>query len=204
LEYQVDELDPALRARFLEVQVVPDVKGWASWAREKGSVHSEIIQFVANSPEVFKDPIANPRAWTYASDLVKSWESSDDRDRSLLLTCLAGTVGNEWAAAFFGAYADSDQPLKAEDVLARYPNLRPVVKRWIDSTRLDLIQASLKVVKRHIQPQRVYDDLIADATRKRNLEMFFSELPADLKRQTQQWLKDRGFSGLRVPRGGTP
>jgi hypothetical protein len=202
LEYQVDELDPALRARFLEVQVVPDVRGWASWARENGSVHPTIIQFVENSPETFEDPTANPRAWTYASDLVKSWELSDDRDRGLLLTCLAGTIGNDWAAAFVGAYTACDQPFKAEDVLVRYPNLRQVVKQWIDSTRLDLIQASLKAVQRHIQPQRVYDDVIADSTRKRNLEMFFSDLPADLKRQTQRWLKDRGFSGLSVPRAG--
>lgn len=38
-EYLVDDLDPALTWRFVQVRVEADPTNWAAWARESGNIH---------------------------------------------------------------------------------------------------------------------------------------------------------------------
>ena len=74
-EYHVDLLDPAFLSRFLKAHVEPNIVEWIKWARSQGKVHAKVIEFVEQTPGVFKDPDANPRAWTYASNLLRQWEA---------------------------------------------------------------------------------------------------------------------------------
>ena len=101
--YLVDELDMALRSRFINVRVVAEVSMWLAWARSEG-VHPRVIDFVRNSPKIFNDPEANPRSWHYVSQFLGQWEKGR-RDQELLAGGLAGLVGDEWASAFIRTYA---------------------------------------------------------------------------------------------------
>lgn len=195
--YEVDEIDEALLARFLQVRVVPDVAQWTAWACREGNIHPKVIEFVESSPGIFDEPASNPRAWKYASDLLKTWESGE-RHQDLLATCLAGILGDKWAVAFVRVYADERKPLKASEIIDDYPVYRAAMRRWIDETHLDVVNASLEALKRHLQPQSAYNQVVGDKKEKGNVEMFFSDLPADLKAQAKNWLADRGFTGLKV------
>lgn len=203
-EYQVDLLDPALLSRFMKARVKPDIAEWTRWARTQGQVHPKVVEFVEQTPSVFEDPEANPRAWTYTSNLLRHWETGS-RDPDLIATALAGTVGEHWAVAFLQFYGvGSAHPLTAPQIVHGYMKHRPMVQRWLQAGQLDLVVASLELVKRHLQRQSDYEAASGDPEGRRNLEAFFSDLPGDLKRSLRAWLKDRGFARLRAPKKARP
>jgi AAA domain (dynein-related subfamily) len=194
--YGVEALDPALLSRFLQVKAVPDVGEWCQWARQHG-VHPAIVAFVEDSPGVFEDPSANPRAWASASQLLTAWEA-EGGEPALLAAALAGVLDETWAFGFIHTYSPDHRPLHPEAIVKNYPAHQAVVRRWIQQRRLDRVAASVELLKRHLQPQPVYTALIAEPACKRHVEQFFADLPAELQRQVRQWLGDRGFVGLAV------
>ncbi|MFH1480168.1 MAG: hypothetical protein ABIG67_02785, partial [Pseudomonadota bacterium] len=164
------------------------------------NVHKTIIEFVESSPGVFDDPESNPRAWKYASDILQTWELSD-RCPNLLSTSLAGVLGDKWALAFMQFYTQEQKPLSASDIFSHYPAHRAIMKNWTSNAKLDLVVASLEGLKRVLQRQQFYTTIVNDEKKKTHVETFFSDLPADMKRQLEDWLEDRGFEDLEVPKG---
>jgi hypothetical protein len=73
------------------------------------------------------------------------------------------------------------------------------MRRWIAQGHLDIVAASVASLKRHLQPQRTYEAVCRQVTHKANVEAFFSSLPAEMRRQVQEWLEERGFCELVVP-----
>jgi hypothetical protein len=203
-EYQVDLLDPALLSRFLRVRIEAAVTAWLEWARSRGNIHDRVAAFVEQAPDVFKDPDANPRAWTYASNLLRQWEAAA-QNQDLLATALAGVLGEQWAVAFLQFYGvGSARPLTASQIIHSYGAHRHMVRQWLRAGQLDLVVASLEVLKRHLQRQADYQAATDTPKNKRNLEQFFSDLPGDIKRLLRAWLKERGFDGLKVARKVRP
>lgn len=198
--YEVDELDPALLSRFLQLEVKAAVDKWADWARTTG-LHEKIIGFVEQSPGVFDSNEPSPRSWEYASRLLQTWEALPDQNRDLLVAALAGTLGDNWALAFMKFLVDASKPLSASEIIGDYPAHRATMKRWIAEAKLDLAAASLAALKRHLQPQRHYDRALKKSNQMRNIEEFLSDLPPDLQRQASAWLEQRGFSKLSVRLG---
>ncbi|QDU74641.1 AAA domain (dynein-related subfamily) [Bremerella volcania] len=199
-QYLVDELDDALTSRFVQVRIEPDSTAWATWARHPGNVHDKIVDFVEQSPGVFDDPQSNPRAWTYASNLLKSWEELRSGDDALAVA-LAGVVGETWAVAFLEYYGtNAARPLQPQEITEDYLTHRGQFLNWINDTRLDLVSASLDSLQKHLQRQRDYEAVAHDPEAKRNVEQFLFDLPPDLRRLARGWLKDRGFHELKVPR----
>lgn len=195
--YVVEDLDTALLARFLRVRVVPEVAVWVPWARASRQVHEAIVMFVEQSPGIFSDPAANPRAWCYASQLLTAWEAAPC-GTELLAAALAGVVGEKWALAFLRVYHGAPRPLTPHEILEAYPQHRALVRGWVRQGALDVVAASVERLTRHLQPQPVYDALLQEAQHKAHVETFLADLPADLRRQVQAWLDERGFTGLRV------
>lgn len=193
--YMVEELDPALRSRFLQIRVVPDVREWVRWARGQQRVHPKVIEFVEHSPGIFTDPHANPRAWVYASQFLSTWEKGQ-RNEEVITVALAGLLGDKWALAFLKVYKNECHPLQARDVIEAYPAYRAAVRAWVSQGQLDIVAASLELLKRHLQPQPVYDTIVRDSAQKANLLTFLADLPGDLRRQVREWLRERGFTAL--------
>lgn len=197
--YVLEELDEALLSRFLRMKLVPDRQAWVSWGKTEDRVHPKVLAFVEHSPGIFDEPVSNPRSWTYASNFLKCWELAPGREQDLLAAGLAGLVGEKWALAFLQFYGAGRRPLTATEVIDHYRAHRAALKAWVGAAQLDLVAASLGALKRHLEPQRVYEMVVNDAGTKANVEAFFADLPAELRRQVRDWLKDRGFVGLRVP-----
>lgn len=193
--YQVSDLDPALLSRFLQVQVEADPQEWAIWATEKGNVHPKIVEFVQRSSGIFAPEETNPRAWTYASSQLRTWERGP-RDVEMLLTALAGLVGETWAIAFYKFLSENHSPLTSDEILERYEDVRITFLQWMDKGQFDLATASLKPLKRFLRHSKNYDAVSQNEAKSQRVRWFVSDLPADLRRDTQKWLQSKGYGGL--------
>jgi len=194
-DYQVDELDPALVSRFMQVRVVPDVETWSDWARNGGGVHATVTNFVEQNPRIFDDPQSNPRAWSYASDWLKACEKEEVLGE-LMATGLAGLVGDEWATSFLQCYGGREEPMSVHEILNHYPVHQSKVMRWLKSQRLDLLQATLDRMQKYLSRQANYSEIMNDKPQQKNVSSFGGDLPGDLKQDFFDWLIDKGYGPL--------
>lgn len=205
-DYFVAELDPALLARFGRVKVVVDVAEWLHWARagaasgSPGAIHPAIVDFVESTPGIFDDADSNPRAWSYASTMLRGWEARPvaSRSQSLLLCALSGFVGETLAVAFVRTYLGSDKALSPEEIVDHYAEQRRIVARWLERGRVDLVTSSLQSLQRYLSKQSHFDGVVANRNRKRNTELFLADVPTDLKSHLVAWARERKFDALRV------
>jgi hypothetical protein len=203
--YFAEELDPALLSRFVNVRVIPDVAEWVSWAQQ-AEIHPKVIDFVQSSPAVFDDWSANPRAWEYVNRAVVECERAG-APQEALAGLIAGLLKDAWALAFLRFYTDQRRPLKPAEIIDAYPAHKAALLGWVTKRHLDVVAASVDMLKRHIQPQRAYELVVANGSKKANVENFFADLPAELQQQVREWLDERGFRNLTVPvrsKGGKP
>ena len=92
-DYQVTALDPALRARFLQLRVCADRPSWLSWAL-LANVHPAVLA-VAQAHDRVLDEVS-PRTWVYVSQLLASLRPGDTRDLTLLRDALSGYLPTAW------------------------------------------------------------------------------------------------------------
>lgn len=92
-DYQVTALDPALRARFLQLRVRADRPSWLSWALHAG-VHPAVIA-VAQAHDRVLDEVS-PRTWVYVSQLLRALRSQDARNPVVLRDALSGYLPPAW------------------------------------------------------------------------------------------------------------
>lgn len=199
VEYHVDQLDPALVSRFVQLHIVPDAHEWAKWADSEGHVGPKIRDFVRHTPGVFDDPDSNPRAWTYASQILREWETGNYTQKTLN-AMMEGTVGEKWAAAFWQFYKHDRAPLAPDELIAGYTTCRATVRRWLEQCELDLVTATLQLLKDFLKVRKNYTALLENETHKKHARMFLYDLPGDVKSQMERWLKDNHLTELKIPR----
>ncbi len=92
-DYHVTPLDPALRARFLQVRVYADRTHWLAWAVDAG-IHRAILGMARTHDRFFET--VPPRTWAYASRLLTGLSPVDRADRSFLAELLGGYLPPSW------------------------------------------------------------------------------------------------------------
>jgi hypothetical protein len=193
--YEVEDLDPALLSRFVQVAVVPGREEWLAWARAS-EIHPDVVAYVASDPAIFDGPESNPRAWAYVSDLLRAAVKAGT-PRETLREAVAGLVGPTRMAAFFRAPHGNSSPLTADDVLA-YPLHRTRLRAWIKAGRLDMAQGSLLAIQKRLQARRDYDQVRAENAAWKHLGTFLGDLPGDLYEQAMAFFEERGYDAPRV------
>jgi MoxR-like ATPase len=194
-EFQVDALDPALAARFLQIHVKPDVQEWVRWARAQ-PLHADVVEFVNMTPGMFEDAESNPRAWTYVSQMLTTWEQIESDWQCALLPAVAGHVGVHWATAFLQFYQREERPLNGEDIVRRYASLRGLVKRWQAERRTDLLQATVEGLQQYLlrEAQRSDPDrLLQDRLLRRHVGQLLDDIPRDMAVLFRKWLNKENF-----------
>lgn len=197
-DYQVNELDPALLSRFVQVRVRPSTAAWLAHAREEG-VHPSVIDFVRIQPLIFGTRESNPRAWTMASQYLTAAEELK-ADPLLIGKALAGIVGDDWSTAFMASYRMSEAPLSAEQIVEHYDLRRPQVQAWVAARRLDLVQASMTHLQHAFEPQAEWNRVWANRALAANLRQFLADLPADFRQLWAQWCTERGYTTTNIGR----
>ncbi|MBI3861136.1 MAG: AAA family ATPase [Planctomycetia bacterium] len=189
--YEVQELDPALRARFVEVRVVPDVHEWVLWARA-GDIHESVIRFVAGNNAIFDDAQSNPRAWKYVSDLVHCAESQQ-ASQATLRVAITGLVGEKCAASFMKSLKTATTSMTVDDVLDRFAKIRSRIRSFVQNNQLDPVRKLLHDMQVHLQPKSAFLTVRQSPKQAANLASFISELPDDLQQQAEQFLAERKY-----------
>jgi hypothetical protein len=197
-DYEVFELDSAFASRFIQATVVPDQAEWLNWAADNG-IHASVRDYIGSDPTIFDSAVSNPRAWKYVSEVLQAAENGVV-DRKTVRAAVVGLVGDQRGVAFLRTLKQIDRPLAADKVLGEYRRHRAVVTGWVKEGRTDLLDKTLLAIKKHLQPQADFALVRADNKRWSNLGAFFGDLPGDLRREAEQWLKERGYDAPLAPK----
>jgi len=197
--YDVYELDPALRSRFVCVRANVDAELWLGWARANG-VHSAVLDVVGREREdALQERGGNPRAWAYASKLLTAFDAVPPSD-GVLLAGLAGLLGDVWGVALAEVYRACDRALRPADILERWDAVRPLVQAWIANAREDRVLASWVALRNHISSHRVGSVLSSDARKAGRCYALVECLPPATRSEARLWL-DSHLSAFTPPPG---
>jgi hypothetical protein len=96
----VVRMPAALAARFVHLEMDPDIQSWSEWAIRE-ALRPELIAFLRFRPELLNKPqplsrvSPTPRTWAFVHDIVE-----DGNDPDVELALVHGTVGHEAAIEF--------------------------------------------------------------------------------------------------------
>jgi len=121
-EYEVEELDPALKNRMLHIASSWDKPAWVRWARGKG-IEPDIIRFAIERADIVREgraelppsinPIATPRALEYFGALYEPQMPLD-----LLALFARGLLGERAAEAFIESRKGEEVALTGSQVIS--------------------------------------------------------------------------------------
>lgn len=183
-DYQVNRLDPALRARFLQLSVCADRDTWLGWAA-RSNVHPVVTRVVCDHGDVFEQ--APPRSWTYASDLLHVLTSEERANMDLLRVALRGHLPASWATLV--ADAMSQYPALPElDINALLASggdalLSKIVNELDRSKRSDAVAMVAAELRRQFAGSNLRARAESGAVTLSSLEKLLAALPGDLRDQ---------------------
>lgn len=187
-DYHVTPLDPALRARFLQVRVCADRKAWLAWAARAG-VHAAVQTVVRSHDRVFDE--VPPRSWAYASDVLRAIAPEDRDDPSLLHDVLVGYLGAIWTEVLISVldrYA-GELDIQPRQLLASYdedPGLQHAIRGYRAAGKTDVLS---EIVHRLLRVLRSPEAVVlarAGELRLAAFEAFVADLEGDQRELLQE------------------
>lgn len=155
-DYQVSQLDPAMRARFLYLSVYADLQSWLLWARAN-QIHPAILHIAQNHEQFLQE--VPPRSWSYVSDLLTAMNTEELEHRLLLQDILSGYLPAPLVTLLQKSLAEVETDLgtPAAVYLQSYhqdPTLRKPVQSAREEGRTDTLhQISSRVEKLLVSPE---------------------------------------------------
>jgi len=150
-DYYVEELDPALLDRFVNIKFNLDTRQWIQWARG-AKLRNEVIDFIltdnkqlGNEPIKIEIPVApSPRSYEMLSRLLDGIPKTHV-NWSEVATCLLGEAA---ALAFMQSLKDEvEKPVKATEIFNKWDIVKKRIKTQVDAgegdTRHDLLRTTL-------------------------------------------------------------
>lgn len=190
-EYEVSGLDPAMLARFIKINVEPDVEAWLKFAETKNT-HPAVLQMVRNTPGIFDATESNPRAWSRISSLVHTYDRGE-YPIDALLVAVAGSVGdtltNTFRSILTGSKATKIPDI--ETILNSYADVRPIVTDWSASGNTAQLESLILQVRRYLQNPGREEKVRANVAVSKNLIQLFTDVPAEYRKQlldSHPWL----------------
>ena len=181
------ELDAALLSRFIRITVEADVKEFLKWA-DANNVHHAIARFLRSTPDVFAVPESNPRAWTWASDLLHAYEQNG----GLLTVAISGLVGDALGTAMVQHYLNGEEPIQADEILRNYDKHRATIQQWLKIKKTDLLNATAHGVLVRLQDVDICSEIATSNAMQHGLGEFMKDLPGDIGKRVKQAAKKAG------------
>jgi hypothetical protein len=183
-EHQVNALDPALRARFLQLTVHADRDAWLGWAR-RANVHPVILGVVEAHDDVFEG--APPRSWVYASDVLHEARPAELADEELLRIVLRGYLPTAWAVHVAEALRGGAEAAAVDVDRALDPggdvHLAAALKTLKDRGRIDAVATVAARLRRRLGGEALRQRVTSGAMDFAALERLLAPLPGDLRAQ---------------------
>lgn len=184
-EYNVEEIDPALLDRFVNMKFTLTTDNWLKWARGYG-IMQDIIDFIAVDTKFLGNdaidiPIEitpTPRSYEFLHKLL----SGNTIPRKNWMEVAETVIGPTASIAFIGSLkTDLDKPIKAAEVFNRFPKIRDRVLAQVEAgdgeVRFDLLKITLDEINQCLEKDKSkkYNE-----KQLKNLGDFFIMLPEDL------------------------
>ncbi len=181
--YDTNQMDDAMLARFVIIEVEPSVAEWVKWA-ETANVHEAVLNFVRVSPGIFDGRMSNPRAWTKVSTLLHTF-SCGAFDNDTLQAAIEGCVGVALATAFIATLRipKSIKLPDPADIVFKYKKVRDVVQKSCASGNTSVVSSICHSVALYLQNPQTANAVKASAPAMANLVQFHSDLPAEFRTQ---------------------
>ncbi|RLA84615.1 MAG: hypothetical protein DRG78_00925 [Epsilonproteobacteria bacterium] len=143
IDYQVDELDAALKDRFLHYEMKLDVKAWLRWAREN-KISDEITFFITEFPDRLfyftQEPTyPTPRSWAKLSQVLKNSSRVNETTRK---TIIYGKLGQSIGSQFFSYHKNFS---------------KVITMKYIEEFILENILLDKNEMRSKIQKEILYD-----------------------------------------------
>lgn len=188
-EYQVTPMDPAFVDRFWVADVEPDKDDWLSWARGRGKIDPDVIDFIVQCNEDHFEIMPEKAASLPSTEITpsrRSWERFNrhivrevngsrliDTPRAAALYDLGrGFVGPDASRAFVKFMADRDQNITPDDVIERFDAFAGRLGRMKPEQQVALLDK----IKHHIKSR----NLKVTTEQARNMLGFMKLLPPEI------------------------
>jgi hypothetical protein len=189
-EYQVNEMDPALRDRFFIVDLEPTTEDWLDWAA--GKIDPGLIDFVRQNPQhlecrehVESDRITpSRRSWERVNHALATAGVIDKPTDTLFYPLCMGLIGPEAAIALTEFIKKYDRQISAEDVL---DNWNLAVKKKVKEAPQEQLNGVVEKVCDHAD-KGVWSQKQVD-----NAFKFMKVLPGELVISFWTKITDRNF-----------
>jgi hypothetical protein len=176
------------------------VEDWTTWARESGTVHSNVVDFIAGNERWLDSPkLAEPgqvspsrRSWERLSHALTANGIADAPNDPLFYPMCLGYVGTEATITFHGFVKTIDNQVTGEEIINEYPK----VKKKIAKLGQEKLNIAIEKMSDHVTKNLT---TLTDAQGK-NLQDFFRDLPAELRVSAWSKLTSAGVEKLDLAR----
>lgn len=179
-EYNVEELDPALLDRFVNVKFTLTTENWLRWAREN-NLMQEIIDFVATENKFLGNdaidiPIdiqPSPRSYEFLNKVLSGIP------RQSWMEVAETIIGSTASIAFIQSLkTDLDKPIKAKEIFNTFEKVKAKIVAQVEGdTRFDLLKVTMDELEQALEGEksRKYNEKQLN-----NLADFLLLIPQDL------------------------
>ena len=185
-DYQVSELDEALKDRFVTFTLKPDVEEWIDWAKNN-DVHRNVISFVLDNPDKIWIKIENddnqptPRSWKMVSDFLKVLEKENfakDENKMIMQTFISGKIGRTVGSQFVTFYETAND-FNVDTVEKAVEKIKNKKKDNVDVAikKLSSIIENVEVLKLHFVVEELIKKYVPKTTDKPEDEIFEMAYP---------------------------
>ena len=184
-DYDVAELDPALRDRWFIIDFDPSAQEWITWAAKSG-IHPSVVDFIGQNPEILDPPMGNleaggiypsRRSWHQFNDTMNGMGLFVNYDDGLVTQICKGWLGANISIMFPKFLANDYSRLKAEDVIENLTD--DSVKNKIEAACADIesVAALANSVIRLLEKREVSS---LSAQNRDNIKDFIKLIPKDV------------------------
>ena len=126
----VNEMDAALKNRFIHFDAEVDLNTWLDWAT-KAQIHDDIIGYIrTHNGHIYHtvkeddNVFVTPRSWEKFSKILKANQNTDPK----IINAAIGKSIINGLAGHFHKYLESKDIVSAEDILFRYETIKTKLK----------------------------------------------------------------------------
>lgn len=189
MNYLVNSLDDAMIDRFVSIEVTADIDDYIDYSL-KNDPNDDVLAFLQACPDMLlvvkkaADSTAlskypTPRGWTKVQELLNHCILEDRLMRELV----AGIVGSQAAASFFGFIRNRDikiPPVKL--LLTDYNTVRNSILSLVENKHIEILNYIIK---------KVVNELTVSEEHIRSLDLFLEDLPSELAVMCYKYLSIR-------------
>jgi len=179
MKYLVNSLDDAMLDRFISIEVIADIDDYIEYSI-KNNPNDDVLSYLEACPDMLlvvkkaSDSTAlskcpTPRGWTKVQELLNECKL----DSKLMRELVAGIVGPQTAASFYGFLKNRDLIIPStQNILENYNKVKQEIQTLVKNNHIDVLNY---IIKKIIISFTESEQQIA------NINNFLTDLPEELQ-----------------------